>query len=166
MFFTAPKPGPMSSSWWSWIEFNRKSESKWSHCKNKQFQQYVTCLDRPSTQTQEWGTAAPLALPSCLPVRRVRKSWGCWRKPSTGNSSLPWGDPSPRASIMSSPGMIFTTRPGWMVDHRGTHRIGSFSLRWVHYYTECEHLIWTSNQLHMMTLDSCVRVIINSFGGK
>lgn len=100
--------------------------------KKKQYEQCVTCINSLSTRTQEWGTAAPLASPSCPPVRRVRKSSSCWRKPSTGSSSLPWGDPSPRASIMSSPGMIFTTRPGWMVDHRGTHRI--------HYNVECEHL--------------------------
>lgn len=108
--------------------------------KKKQFQQYVTCINSLSTRTQEWGTAAPLASPSCPPVRRVRKSWSCWGKPSTGSSSLPWGDPSPRVSIMSSPGMIFTTRPGWTVDHRGTHHIRSFSLCWVHYNIECEHL--------------------------
>lgn len=97
-------------------------------------------INSPSTQTQEWDTAEPLAWPSCQPVRRVRKSWGCWGKPLTGDSSLPLGDLSPQASTTSSPGMIFTTRPIWVVDHSGMHHIVSFWHCWVIYSTEGEHM--------------------------
>lgn len=74
-----------------------------------------------STQTQGWGTAAPLVLPSCQPAKRVRKSWSCCGKPSTGDSSSLSDNLLPRVSTTSSPGTTFTTRPTWTVAHNGMH---------------------------------------------
>lgn len=114
-------------------------------------------INSPSTQTLEWGTAAPLVLPSCQPVRRVRKSWGCWEKPLTGDSSLPLGDLSPQVSTMSSPGMIFTTRPVWVVDHSGMHHIVPFGS--AELFTALRENIWM--HIHLLLQSSSPIVFIS-----
>lgn len=89
---------------------------KVSHC-------LVTCClpcSSLSTQTLAWSTAAQLALLSCQPARTARRSWGCWGKPSTGDLSSLSVNLQPRASTMSSPGTIFTTKPAQVVVRRGT----------------------------------------------
>lgn len=74
-----------------------------------------------STQTPASGTAAPFAPPSSRPARRVRRSWGCWRGPSTGGSSSPWDAQLPQVSTTSSRGTISTTRPASQEDRNSKH---------------------------------------------
>lgn len=106
----------------------------------------ITCClsyRSPSTQTPVSGTAALSVLPSCQPARRERKSWSCWGKPSTGDSSSPSDNRPPQDAQMSSPGTTFTTKPTFEVVHSGMHDTASLLLWSEHFHVSfSQHTTW------------------------